>query len=64
MTIYTVQNNLRVANNLPHAFWIEDGTLFADFYEMERVEEKFGRTLASEMVKSAEMTDKGFVWTV
>ncbi len=63
MTITEVQNALRSANNLPFGYPIEDGAIHARFLEVDQVAYMFGDPFTRKFVASAEITDKGFVWT-
>lgn len=60
-----IQKILRNANSLPYAFQVEDGQIFASWYDIEAVEKKFGKPTARKIATAATAieTDKGIVWT-
>lgn len=62
MTIDQIQKLLRDANRLPYAFRVEDGELFASFYELDVVAAKYGNAKVREMCATGIVTDKGFHW--
>lgn len=62
MTATEAQAILRKATNLPYAFQIEGGHVFAKEMDLDAVAAVFGEAKAVELAAAAIITDKGFAW--